>query len=115
MKYLKHTLITSLLNTTRSNSQVAIALDEFQQLLTPTQKTQLNSLSQGTPTADDVIQFTKSIEEGSRKRKSRIIASRIHKFLESLQQYCAIVETLVSSNPQTAGLIWGSVKLLILV
>jgi len=98
-----------------SASQVAVALAEFQQLLTPTQKTELNVLSQGTPTADDVFQFTKAIEEGSKKRKSRIVAKRINGFLQALQQYCAIVDTFVSSNPQTAGLVWGSVKFLILV
>jgi len=94
---------------------VAVALDGFQQLLTPAQKAKLNSLSQGTPTADDVVQFTKSIEEGPKKHKRQVIASRIYNFLQSLQQYCAIVDTFVSSNPQTAGLIWGSVKFLILV
>jgi len=96
-------------------SQVAQALDEFQQLLTPAQKTELDALSRGTPTADDVVQFIKAIEEGSKKRKSRIVAKRINGFLQSLQQYCAIVDTFVSSNPQTAGLVWGSVKFLILV
>ena len=99
----------------RSNSRVAMALDEFQRLLTPAQKAKLNSLSRGTPTTDDVVKFTKSIEEGPKKDKRRDIAARIYNFLQSLQQYCAIVDTLVSANPQTAGLIWGSMKFLILV
>ena len=94
---------------------VAAALDEFQKLLTPTQKTELNSLSQGTPTAEDVVQFTKTIEDRAKKRKSRIIASRVERFLQSVQQYCVVVDTFVSSNPHIAGLVWGSVRLLIVV
>jgi len=109
---------TDYLNTRPSSggtSQVTVALAEFQTLLTPAQKGELNSLSQGTPTADDVVQFTKTIQERSKQVNSRVIASRIYGFLQSLQQYCAIVDTLVSSNPQIAGLVWGSVKFLILV
>ena len=94
---------------------MAAALDEFQKLLTPAQKTELSSLSQATPTADDVLQLTKTIEEKSKKRKSRIIVSRIGAFLQSVQQYCVVVDTFVSSNPHIAGLVWGSVRLLMVV
>lgn len=43
--------------------------------------------------------------------RSLCVAARIFSFLESVQQFAAVIETFVSSNPGTAVLVWGSAKL----
>jgi hypothetical protein len=93
---------------------LAIALDEFQQRLSPEQETQLKSIAAHTPEADDVLQLTSEINEKNSHRKSRILADRVQGFLNSVQQYCNIVDTCTGPN-QTAALVWGCVKLAILV
>jgi methyltransferase-like protein len=89
-------------------------LEEFQQRLSPDQATQLKSIAAHTPNAEDVLQLTNAINEKNSHRKSRILADRVQEFLNSVQQYCNIVETCTGPN-QTAALVWGCVKLAILV
>ncbi|KAF8251991.1 hypothetical protein K440DRAFT_537765, partial [Wilcoxina mikolae CBS 423.85] len=92
-----------------------IALDEFQHNLSPDQKNEFNSIASSIPTANDVVLFTEEIDKKNLGRKSRIMANYISGVLESVQQYCAIIDTFVQSNPGIAALVWGSVKFVILV
>lgn len=66
------------------------------------------------PSVGDVICITRAIHEKSSDRKSQLFAKRMHKVLESVHQYCTIIDTVVGPN-QIAALVWGSVKLAILV
>ena len=93
---------------------MAKALSEFQRGLSPEQKSQLASLANNIPRAEDVLRLTDEIIEKHSDRKSRIFASRVQGLLSSVQQYCTIVDTCTGPN-QTASLVWGSVKLVILV
>jgi hypothetical protein len=93
---------------------LAIALEEFQQHLSPEQETQLKSIAAHTPDARDVLQLTNEINKKNSHRKSRILADRVQGFLNSVQQYCNIVDTCTGFN-ETAALAWGCVKLAILV
>ncbi|OCK72951.1 hypothetical protein K432DRAFT_430820, partial [Lepidopterella palustris CBS 459.81] len=97
-----------------SHSDLAIALSEFQQILSPDQTTQLTSFSNITPTAGDVVRLTEDITKANKGRKSHIFASRVQGLLRSVQQYCAIVDTCAGPN-QIAALVWGGVKLVLLV
>jgi hypothetical protein len=92
-------------------------LEEFQQHLSLEHKEQLKSIAAGhdhTPDATDVLQLTDEINKKSSARKSRILADRVQDFLNSVQQYCNIVDTFTGQN-QTAALAWSCVKLAILV
>ncbi|KAI9740236.1 MAG: hypothetical protein M1834_004814 [Cirrosporium novae-zelandiae] len=65
------------------------------------------------PTADKVIRFTHEINEKSSSRKSRRLATHMNGVLISVQQYCSAVDIPVQGN-ETAMLVWGTVKLVIL-
>jgi hypothetical protein len=99
----------------RSGDKLKLALDEFQRNLSPDQRNEFNSIASNIPTANDVVLFTKEIELKNSGRRSRIMANRMTGVLESVQQYCAIIDTLIQSNPGKAALVWGSVKFVILV
>jgi hypothetical protein len=93
------------------------ALVEFRDSLSDEQKAQLHALTATTsspPGPDAVLLFTAQVDSHNALRKSRCVASRISGFLESLQQFTAIVDTFVSSNPAIAALVWGGVKVFIL-
>ena len=90
------------------------ALEEFRQILTPDQTAQLVSSLSHTPTADDVVRLTDQVTRANAHRKSRIFANRIQGLLGSVQQYCTIIDTCVGPN-QTAALVWGSIKVFLLV
>ncbi|KAN0070782.1 ankyrin [Elaphomyces granulatus] len=98
------------------NLKLAVVLEEFQQQLSPEQKEQLKSIAahDHMPDATDVLQLTNEINEKSSARKSRILADRVQEFLNSVQQYCNIVDTCTGLN-QIAALAWSCVKLAILI
>ena len=83
-------------------------------MLSTEQRTQLASFSSSPPTPEDVIQFTEQITKGNQNRKSNICAARVQELLYSVQQYSSIIDICVGPN-QIASLIWGGVKLVILV
>lgn len=90
------------------------ALREFQDTLNPENLSRLR-LVNAKPDAAAVISFTAQLDDANAQRRSRCVASRLFTILESVQQFSGIVETFVSSNPSIAALVWGSVKLSILV
>ncbi|KAF2681224.1 hypothetical protein K458DRAFT_82442 [Lentithecium fluviatile CBS 122367] len=94
--------------------ELTAALNEFQQVLTPDQTAQLISSSSHAPTADDVVHLTEQVTQANAGRKSRIFATRIQGLLESVQQYRNIIDTCTGPN-QIAALVWGSIKLVLLV
>jgi len=83
-------------------------------MLSREQATQLASSSNSPPTPDDVVQLTEQITKDNKARKSNIFAAHVQGFLCSVQQYSSIIDTYVGPN-QTAALVWGSVKLVLLV
>ncbi|KAK2752456.1 hypothetical protein FQN54_008118 [Arachnomyces sp. PD_36] len=95
------------------DQSLQIALQDFQRTLNPEQKQRLWSQSSN-PDASAAIILTAEIDNENAKRKSRCVAARILSFLESVQQFCSVVDTFVTSNPRIAALVWGSVKLVVL-
>ncbi|KAK1750001.1 ankyrin repeat-containing domain protein, partial [Echria macrotheca] len=92
--------------------QLNQAVDEFQSILTENQRTALKKIK-SVPDADAVLVFTAELDYSSRPRKGRSIATRLHSVLQSVREFSAVIDTFVSSNPEIAALIWGSVKLTI--
>lgn len=90
------------------------ALQDFQNSLTPSQKTEF-FLLKTLPDATTVVTFTAQLDRENAKRNSRCVASRLMGVLQSIQQFSSIVDTFVQANPAIAALVWGSVRFTILV
>ncbi|THX79338.1 hypothetical protein D6D04_05225 [Aureobasidium pullulans] len=88
------------------------ALRSFQDSLDPEQKTKF-LIIKAVPDAHAVAEFTHQLDQENAKRQSRCVSARISPLLESIQRFSGIVETFVSSHPQIAALIWGSIKLVL--
>jgi siroheme synthase (precorrin-2 oxidase/ferrochelatase) len=92
-------------------------LREFQQGLSPEHEEQLKSIAaahEHTPNVTDVLQLTDEVNKKASARKSRILADRVQEFLNSVQQFCNMVDACTGPN-QTAALVWSCIKLAILV
>ncbi|KAI9792024.1 MAG: hypothetical protein M1833_001273 [Piccolia ochrophora] len=90
-----------------------VELQDFQDALSPNERQRLQSLN-STPDAGAIIAFTALLDDENAKRRSRCVAGRLFTVLQSIQQFTAVVDTLVSSHPEVAALIWGSVKFALL-
>lgn len=95
-------------------SRLRLALDSFREGLNDDQRTELDAISV-TPHPRAVLQFTADLDAKNAQRQSRCIAARVQTVLDSVQSFSSIVETYVSSNPKIAAIVWGSVKLALLV
>ncbi|KAL2172249.1 hypothetical protein VTG60DRAFT_6627 [Thermothelomyces hinnuleus] len=92
-------------------TQLNEAVEDFQRVLTEEQRKTLKEIKSN-PDADAVLIFTARLD-ASQHRKGRSIATRLHPVLQSVRDFSAVIDTFVSSNPEIAALIWGSVKLTI--
>lgn len=61
------------------------------------------------------MKLTAEVDAQQAQSRQRCVGTRLQYFLDSIQQFSSVVDTFVSSNPGTAALVWGSVKLAILV
>ena len=91
------------------------ALEKFRKGLSQEQQGRLQAISKGTPAAQDVVHLLGEIDEKNSARRSRVWAQRMQDILNSVQQYCSIVDTFIQADPEIAALVWGSVKFVILV
>ncbi|KAH6874589.1 hypothetical protein B0T10DRAFT_205440 [Thelonectria olida] len=89
------------------------AIQGFESVLTNDERTRLRHIK-AIPDAGAVMTFTAQLDDSNRSRKGRSIASRLHSVLQSVREFSAVVDTLVSSHPEIAALVWGSVKLTML-
>ncbi|KAJ3537024.1 hypothetical protein NM208_g6478 [Fusarium decemcellulare] len=90
------------------------ALREFRSILTEQERNDLDKVK-GVPGTDDVLIFTAQLDAKRRTMKGRSIASRLHSVLQCVRDFSTVVDTFVSSHPDVAALVWGSVKLTMLV
>lgn len=92
---------------------LAQALHDYETILSDEERVQLRS--QGVPNANDAINLTTLIDKKTKDNRRHCMGPRLITFLESVQQFSSIVNVFVSSNPQMAALVWGGVKLALLV
>ena len=90
------------------------AIEDFQTILTDDERRNLSSIG-SIKDPDTVRIFTAQLDRENQLKKGRGIAGRLSSVLQSVQTFSAVIETFVSSNPDIAALVWGSVKLAILV
>lgn len=86
------------------------AISDFQTVLNNQERHELGKMKI-VPDADYIMVFTAELDSTHRKRRGPSFASRLHTVLTSVGVFCGIVETFVSSHPEIAALVWGSVKL----
>lgn len=96
------------------SAHLVAAIDGFQAVLTPEQKVEFLAHS-GKPDATSVILFMTKIDDENATRRQRGVSSRLFGVLESIRGFSEIVDTFVSSHPNIAALVWGSIKFVILV
>ena len=92
-------------------TELKAALRDFHGLLTPEEYSEL--LRGSGPSGSSVVELTTKIDR--RKPKHKYGSQRIQKFLRSLQQFTTIVDTVIQADPKFSVLVWGSVKMVMLV
>ena len=107
----------ALVHTTAAKLQPAIslnvALSDFEAVLTEEQKRRFTASP--VPDANAAVRLAIEIDHDNASRRGRCLGTRLVRFFESVQQFSDVVGTFASSNPQIAALVWGGVKLSLLV
>ena len=93
--------------------KLAQALADYERILSDEDRDQLHT--QGVPDAMAAINFTTLIDRECNRRRRQCVGPRLITFLESIQQFSEVVDIFVSSHPEVAALVWGGVKLALLV
>lgn len=86
------------------------AVKEFQTVLSPEEGRTFGAL-QAMQSSGSVLEFVADLDFKNKVRGGRGVAQRLHGVLESVQAFSGVVDTFVSSNPEIAALVWGSVKM----
>ena len=89
------------------------ALYDFETILSDEDKTQLHS--QGAPDVMAALNLATTIDAKNTSHRRQCMGPRLITFLESVQQFSSIVDTFISSHPEIAALVWGGLKLTLLV
>ncbi|KAI0440131.1 hypothetical protein F4803DRAFT_528501 [Xylaria telfairii] len=90
------------------------AVSEFRTALDENQRRELDKFK-SIPDADAILAFTAQLDSPNRNRRGRSFASRLHTTLLAVRNFCSVADTFVSAHPEIAALVWGSVKLTMLV
>ena len=108
-------LITSQSKTSRKPSNAVNDLENdianFQAILSDADRKKLHALKTASHDAQSIITFTAELDSVDPNRRGKSAASRLASCLQTIEQFTPIINTYISSNPEIAALIWGSVKL----
>jgi len=90
------------------------AIKDFTGVLSPTEKTAIQNGP--SPERKNILELTAAINDKVfLKFQARKYVGRVQQFLETLQRFSPIIDTFVSSDPKVSALVWGSLRLLIMV
>jgi hypothetical protein len=98
------------------------AIADFRTVLSDDQRKQMSAMGghDNVPDADAVMVFTAELDLQNRQRRGKSFASRLYPLLSSVESFCTVMsgakvsnvgDVYVSSHPEIAALIWGSMKL----
>ncbi|KAF4851873.1 hypothetical protein CGCSCA4_v003157 [Colletotrichum siamense] len=87
------------------------ALKAFRDVLTDEERERLRDEMAVSRDAGQVIAFTAGLDLVDPHRRGKSIATRLHSILQTVLQFSQVVDTYVSSHPEIAALVWGSVRL----
>ncbi len=100
----------------RNQEPLLSALANFQTLLTTEESQKFVHLIQTSPIDADALQHAIVQAENIQVAKlSNKISIRILPFLKCVQSFAGVVDTFIQSNPRVSALVWGGVKLLLMV
>ncbi|KAI0165320.1 ankyrin repeat-containing domain protein [Hypoxylon sp. FL1284] len=85
-----------------------LAVANFSAALTDDQRRKFYE-TRAVPDADSILVFTAELDSANRSRKGRSVCSRVSKLLQSVRDFCSIIGIFVSSHPEIAALVWGSI------
>lgn len=94
-------------------AKLAQALADYENILSDEDRNQLHN--QALPDTMAAINFTTLIDRDCSRSRRQCMGPRLITFLESVQQFSKVVDTFVSSHPEVAALVWGGVRLTLLV
>ena len=102
-------------NSAMSNPGVTLvqALNDYEAILSDEDKTQLHS--QGAPDVMAALNLATAIDAKITNHRRQCMGPRLITFLESVQRFSSVIDTFVSSHPNIAALVWGGLKLTLLV
>ncbi|KAF4873482.1 Ankyrin repeat and KH domain-containing protein 1 [Colletotrichum siamense] len=86
------------------------AVSEFRKTLNDDQRSDLDKLK-GIPDADAALVFTAQLDWSTTQRNSPNKGTRLISVLQYVRDSSVIIDTFISSHPEIAALVWGSVKL----
>lgn len=95
-------------------ASLQVAIQDFQSILTDGQRHKLRTIG-SIRDAQSVMIFTAQLEHENRLAGRPGVSNRLSTVLESVQAFAGVVGTFVSSHPEIAALVWGSVKLTMLI
>ncbi|KAF5025652.1 hypothetical protein F66182_2258 [Fusarium sp. NRRL 66182] len=98
----------------RRDQSLENALNDFRAVLTQDQRHDLDAVRH-VPDTHAVLIFTAELDAKRRTMKGHSIASRLYSVLQCVRDFSAVVDTFVSSKPEIAALVWGSIKLTMMV
>lgn len=90
------------------------AIRDFRSILSNDDLATLQDVKE-VPPEQAVMQFTARLDATRRSKKGRSIASRMYTVLQTVRDFSTIVDTFISSRLEIAALVWGSVKITMLV
>ncbi|KAF5978839.1 nacht domain-containing protein [Fusarium coicis] len=90
------------------------AINSFRTVLTPEQLAEFECI-QSVPDTDAVLVFTAELDLQRQNQKGKSIASRLYPVLQAVHNFTSIIDTFVSLNPTIAALVWGSVKMMMMI
>lgn len=89
------------------------SIHDFTDILTADRRYELQNIK-SVPGDDAVLIFTAQLDHQNRDRKGRSIASRLYSILKSVRDFSITIETFIS-YPGIGALVWGSLKVTMLV
>ncbi|KAK1844748.1 nacht domain protein [Colletotrichum chrysophilum] len=92
-----------------------IALSQFGAVLTDDERKRLQAQKSGFDDANAAFKFTLELDELDPVRRGRVVATKLCSLLQTVQSFGQVVDTYVSSHPEIAALIWGTVKFTFIV
>jgi ankyrin repeat domain-containing protein 50 len=97
--------------------QLVQAISEYEHILSDTEKATFRSLRSGRPPeTSDVMVLTAQIDRENSQRRRRCIGPRLSSFLEAVQRFSVVIDTIVGGSPSTmASAIWGVLKTALLI
>ena len=96
----------------RGTDRLNEATNALLAILTPVEKAGLQQ--NYNQTAQAFIDFV-VLQQDRKSKKAQKYARHFTAFLSSIQQFSAVLDTLAQAGPDLSNVIWGSVKLVIMV